>query len=168
MFNRILIAIITPVVAVGVIISIWATSSLVPPLLGFIQKRTESSLQLLTNLGLEKCEASFNYLLDLRLEEDPNIIKSQKRETLRNIKELSDQFDKIQLVVLDTDGVVISQASGMSDGPALMIERINISGTIVEQNIFNQPARLVRNPVRASGWCYELPASATNITMQHD
>jgi PAS domain S-box-containing protein len=96
-----------------------------------------------TNLGLEKCEASFKYLLDLRLEEDQSMIKSQKRLILQDIKELSDQFDKIQLVVLDKDGTVISQAAGMSEGPALMIERINSSGIIVQQTIFNQPARLV-------------------------
>lgn len=142
MFNRIFIAIILPVVAVGVIISIWATSSLVPPLLGFIQKRTEASLQLVTRLGLEKCENSFSYLLDLRLEDDQSMVASLKRETLENIRALSELFDKIQLVVLDTDGGILGETAPRGQPPAIVIDRTDISGRIVKQVIFNRPARV--------------------------
>jgi PAS domain S-box-containing protein len=142
MFNRIFIAIILPVVAVGVVISIWATSSLVPPLLGFIQKRTEASLQLVTRLGIQKCENSFNYLVDLRLEENPGMVASTKRETLQDIRTLSKLFDKIDLVVLDADGVILGEASTRDQPPVMRIDRTHSSGRIVKQAIFNRPARV--------------------------
>jgi PAS domain S-box-containing protein len=142
MFNRIFTAIILPVVAVGVVISIWATSSLVPPLLAFIQKRTDASLQLVTNLGLEKCESSFNYLLDLRLEDDQSMVASLKRETLQEIRALGEVFDKIQLVVLDSDGGVIGETTSRGQAPVIMIDQTDISGAIVKQVIFDRPARV--------------------------
>ncbi|MGD9009220.1 MAG: response regulator [Desulfobacteraceae bacterium] len=142
MFNRIFTAIILPVVAVGVIISIWATSSLVPPLLGFIQKRTEASLQLVTHLGLEKCENSFNYLIDLRLEDNQGMVESLQRETLQEIRALSELFDKIQLVVLDADGGIIGEAATRGQPPVSMIDQTDTSGRIVQQVIFSRPARV--------------------------
>lgn len=143
MKNRILIAILLPCVAVATIIAVWATTNLVPPLLGFIQKRTDASLLLITELGLEKCENSFNYLLDLRLEEDERMIGSLKRETLLEIRSLSEQFDKIHLVVLDMNGEVISSSTQTQGAPAMVMNQIDISGKIVKQAIFNSPARIV-------------------------
>jgi PAS domain S-box-containing protein len=142
MFNRIFTAIILPVVAVGVVISIWATSSLVPPLLGFIRKRTEASLQLVTRLGLEKCENSFNNLLDLRLEDNRGMVASLKRETLQDIRALNELFDKIQLVVLDGKQGIIGETATRGQEPVIMIDQIDTSGRIVKQVIFNRPARV--------------------------
>ncbi len=143
MKNRILISILLPAVAVAVIIAIWAATSLVPPLLRYIQKRTDASLELVTELGLARCENSFNYLLDLRLEEDEGMIKSSKRETLSAIRSLSAQFDKINLVVLDVNGQVLGNQQSPAKSPAMMMNQLDISGSIVKQNIFNQPARIV-------------------------
>jgi PAS domain S-box-containing protein len=142
MFNRIFTAIILPVIAVGVIISIWTTSSLVPPLLGFIQKRTEASLQLVTHLGLEKCENSFNHLLDLRLEDNRGMVASLKRETLQDIRALNELFDKIQLMVLDGDGGMIGETATRGQEPVIMIDQTDTGGRIIKQLIFNRPARV--------------------------
>jgi PAS domain S-box-containing protein len=142
MFNRIFTAIILPVVAVGVVISIWATSSLVPPLLGFIQKRTEASLQLVTRLGIEKCENSFNYLVDLQFEENQGMVASIKRDTLEEIRTLNRLFDKIHLVVLDTGGGILGETTSRDQPPVMMIDRTDSSGGIVKQAIFNRPARV--------------------------
>lgn len=143
MKNRILMAILLPCVAVATIIAVWATTNFVPPLLGFIQKRTDASLELVTELGLEKCENSFNYLLDLRLEEDERMIGSLKRETLLEITSLSEQFEKIHLVVLDMNGAVISSSTQPQGASAMVMNQIDISGKIVQQTIFNNPARVV-------------------------
>jgi PAS domain S-box-containing protein len=142
MFSRIFTAIILPVVAVGVIISIWVTSSLVPPLLGFIQKRTEASLQLVTRLGLQKCESSFNYLVDLRCEDNQSMAASLKRETLQDIRTLNQMFEKIHLVVLDAGGGILGQTATRNQPLVLRIDKTDISGRIVQQAVFNRPARV--------------------------
>ncbi len=141
MKNRIIIAIVLPVVSVAVILAVWATSTLVPPLLEFIQKRTDASLHLVTDLGLQKCENSFDYLLDLHLEDDKSMISSLKRETLAEIRSLSNQFEKINLVVLDAQGRVISRAIEPALSQAMVMNKLDISGTIVKQTVFDQPAR---------------------------
>ncbi len=142
MRHRILVAILLPVVIVGVLLSGWATTALVPPLLGFIQNRTDAGLKLVTNLSLEKCEHSFNYLLDLRLDEDPSMNASLKRETLSEIKAVSDQFDKIQVIVLNAHYEAISNVAQAAASPAIAIENLNSSGTIVPASVFGRPARV--------------------------
>lgn len=126
----------------GVVILIWATSSLVPPLLGFIQKRTEVSLQLVTRLGLDKCEHSLNYLRDFRLEDDQRMVAALKRETLQDIRALNELFEKIQLLVLDADGGIISETALRGQPPVVLIDRADTSGKIVKHVIFNRPARV--------------------------
>jgi two-component system, cell cycle sensor histidine kinase and response regulator CckA len=143
MKNRILIAILLPAVAVATVIAIWATSNLVPALLGFIQKRTDASLNLVAELGLEKCENSINYLVALHLEEDASMVASLKRETLMELKGLGDQFDSINLVMLDVNGEVISTSPEPQKAPAMVMSQINISGAISPQFIFGRPARMV-------------------------
>jgi PAS domain S-box-containing protein len=143
MFNRIFTAIILPVVIVGVLISIWATSSLVTPLVKFMQKRTEASLMLVTSLGLEKCEDRFHYLQNLWFEEDAGMVVSFKRETLQEIRTLGKFFENIQLVVLDEQGRVIDQTLEARQAPVLMVNPVDANGTIEQQTIFNRPARIV-------------------------
>lgn len=145
MKNRILIAILLPVVAIAVMVALWATSAWVPPLVGYMQKRTDASLSLVTSLGLEKCERSLNYLLDLRLEDDEGMVAALKRETLSEIQSLSDRFDVIHVVVLDTDGEVISASNDKHVSTALSMKDLDISGAIVQQRIFDRPARLAAN-----------------------
>lgn len=141
--NSILVAMLLPVIAVVVLVSSWAAGTWVPPLVGYIQNRTEASLVLVTGLGLEKCENNFNYLLDLRLEEDPVMIASIKRETFAEIKSLGSQFDKIQLMVVDVDGRVVTNSKGKPDDSAMLVKDLDISGRIVQREIYEQPARMV-------------------------
>ncbi len=141
MKDRILTTILVPVVAVTAIVAVWATTIWVPPLLGFIQKRTEASLRLITRLGLEKCENSFNYLLDLRLEDDASMTASLKRETLSEIRALSDQFEKIHILVLDTHGHVVSMSKSDPAATAAMVMRnVRIDGSLLRQFVFDQPS----------------------------
>lgn len=149
----------------GVIVSIWATLRLVPPLLSFIQKRAEASLQLVTHLGLEKCENSFNHLIDLRLEDNQGMVASLQRETLQEIRALSERFDKIQLVVLDAGGSIISEPATRGQPLVSMIDQIDTSGRIVQQAVFNRPARVAACyfPIRRwyiVGYIYETDYAA--------
>ena len=66
--NRIILLILLPVLLVGLIISALSISYLTPPILSFIQERTDAELKLASGLGLNVCENHLNYLLDLRLE----------------------------------------------------------------------------------------------------
>jgi two-component system, cell cycle sensor histidine kinase and response regulator CckA len=141
--NSILVAILLPVIAVTMLVSFWTAGNWVQPLVRYIQNRTDDSLVLVAGLGLEKCENNFHYLLDLRLEEDPVMIASLKRETSAQIKSLGDQFDKIQLMVIDVNGRVVTDFKGEPAASAMLVKDIDISGRIVHRMIYKQPAHMV-------------------------
>jgi two-component system, cell cycle sensor histidine kinase and response regulator CckA len=140
MQNRILIAILLPVVAVAAIVSILAASFWIPPLLGFIQHRTDASLRLVTQLALEKCENSFNYLLDLRLEDNASMNASLQKETLAEVGALGRQFEKIHVIVLDVHGQAVGMPQQPSEPPVMVIRRSKIDGAIQPLFVYDRPA----------------------------
>ena len=69
--KRILLSILIPVLVVGIVICMLSTSLITPPILDFMQTRIDSELTHASSMALQICEARLNYLLDLRLEDDP-------------------------------------------------------------------------------------------------
>jgi len=80
--NRILLSIFLPVLGAGLILSALSVSFLTPPLVSFIQDRTDAELKLASNSGLTICENHFNYLVDLRLEDDIEMNFALKNEAV--------------------------------------------------------------------------------------
>ena len=140
MKNRILIAILLPVVLAGIILTFFTSTCLVPPLLAFIQHRTETSLVLMTDLGLEKCASRHNYLLDSHLEENPHTVKTVKRDTLAEIEALGRRFDDIRLLVLDNRGEILGAQDHDGVAPFGVLDDLNTSGRIFNQQVFGRPA----------------------------
>jgi len=99
--NKILLSIILPVLTVGVILSVIFVRYLTPPLFSFIEERTEAELRLASGLGLELCEGHMNYLMELRLENDSEMIASVKKEAIEEIKAISKKLHKVNLMVTE-------------------------------------------------------------------
>lgn len=106
--KRILLSTLLPVLAIGIILSVVFVSFLTPPLFSFIRERTESELRLASGLGLEICEKQMNYLMELRLENDSEMVASLKNGAMEEIKSVSGKFHKVNLMIteenLDTLG----------------------------------------------------------------
>lgn len=99
--NKILLSILLPVFTVGIIISIIFVRYLTPPLFSFIQERTEAELKLASGLGLNICEDYLNYLMELRLENNSEMIAALKKEAIEEIKAISKKLHKINLMVTE-------------------------------------------------------------------
>ncbi|MBU1712843.1 MAG: hypothetical protein KKD47_07030, partial [Proteobacteria bacterium] len=99
--KRILLSIILPVLTVGIILSAIVVRYLTPPLFSFIEEKTESELRLASSLGLEILEGHMNYLMDLRLENDLEMITALKNESIQEIKAVSKKFHMVHLLVID-------------------------------------------------------------------
>jgi len=99
--KKILLSIILPVLTVGVILSVIFVRYLTPPLFSFIQERTEAELRLASGLGLEICEGHMNYLMELRLENDSEMIAALKNEAIEEIKAISKKFHMVHLLVTE-------------------------------------------------------------------
>ena len=99
--KRIIFWIVMPVIIVALTISALLIASLSPPIDAFLEHHFDANLRLASNLGLRICETSFNYLLDLRLENNVEMNQALKNEALEEIKSISDQLPDIHMLVYD-------------------------------------------------------------------
>ncbi|MBU1183482.1 MAG: hypothetical protein KKF00_15235, partial [Proteobacteria bacterium] len=99
--KRILLSIILPVLTVGITLSVVFVRYLTPPLFSFIEKKAESELRLASGLGLEILEGHMNYLMELRLENDSEMIAALKNESIEEIKAISKKLHMVHLLVTD-------------------------------------------------------------------
>jgi PAS domain S-box-containing protein len=139
--SRILLWILLPVLAVGIIISALSISYLTPPLISLLKNHIDANLKLASNLGITICENSFNYLLDLRLENDSEMNAALKKQAMEEIKGISRQLHKIHMVVFeDNQNLIGSSLNSPPDGPIVSKFEIGKS-TITMQNLYGYPVR---------------------------
>ena len=105
--QRILLSILLPVLAVGIIFCMVSTSLITPPILDVIQSRIDAELHQASNMALQICETHLNYLLDLRLEDDREMNAALKMEAAKEIKGIKNRFKDIQMMVVSGDGRVL-------------------------------------------------------------
>ncbi len=107
-----------PVLLLGLLILFLANRFLTPSLVHHLQQRTDSELHLASELGLSICDGMLSDLLDLRLENSPEVISSMKLEALEQIKGLRRKFHAIELMVVDQEGKILaSTLKGKVSGP---------------------------------------------------
>lgn len=97
----ILFKLLLPVIIVGILMSTLTVSILSRPMNTFLEKQFDANLQLASSIGLQACENSFNYLLELRLEQNPEMNQTLKQEALEKIKSISTHFPSINLLVIE-------------------------------------------------------------------
>ena len=108
--NRILISILLPVLGIGLIISSVLIYYLSPPLFSLIQGRIDSELKLASKMGLQICESNLNYLLELRLENNPEMNAALRREAVEQVKGISRQFQKVHMLVVEDNRKILGSS----------------------------------------------------------
>ncbi len=111
--------IVTPVLLAGllfcgVIIGYWG-----PSIVSQMERRTEAELRVASYLGLSACEASFDYLLELRMEDDPAMVSTLRAETLAEIKAVSKRFHDVHMMVVDHQGRLVGASVALPDDAAM-------------------------------------------------
>ena len=112
--KRILLSILLPVLAVGVVICMVSISLIIPPILDDIQRRIDSELKHASSMALQICENHLNYLLDLRLEDDREMNTALKKEAAEEIKRIASLFNGIHMMVVGGNGRVVEASEDMA------------------------------------------------------
>ncbi|MBE0585145.1 MAG: HAMP domain-containing protein, partial [Desulfofustis sp.] len=122
--QRILLAILAPVLIVGLIASIVAGSLITPPILQAIQKRIDAELDYAASMALQICDSHLNYLLEHRLEDDREMDSALQKEAAAQIIDLVDRVADIHLLIADGDGRVRQVSNqGIEEGQALSLDK---------------------------------------------
>ena len=111
--KRILLSILLPVLAVGVLFCMVSTRLITPPILDVIQTRIDSELKHASHLALQICETHLNYLLDLRLEDDREMNAALKMEAAKEIKGINSRFKDIDMMVVSGNGRILEASENL-------------------------------------------------------
>ncbi|MBI4644136.1 MAG: hypothetical protein HY743_10555, partial [Deltaproteobacteria bacterium] len=93
-------SILFPVLALGIIVSTISIYYVTPPLIYPLKKNMEAELSLATALGISICEAKFHDLLEMRLENNPEMMATMRKEALEEIKKISSKLPNLHMLVL--------------------------------------------------------------------
>ena len=84
----------------GIIASTLSIYYLTPPLISPLEKNMEAELRLATSLGIRICEERFHDLLEMRLENDEEMMVTMRKEAIEEIKKISSKLPNLNILVL--------------------------------------------------------------------
>ena len=101
---------ILPVVLVGIAVSGGLIAYLSPPMIQYLEQHFQINLKLASRLGVRVCEGHFNDLLNMRLEDHPEMNAAMKKQAVEEIKALSRQMPPIQMIVMEGDHSILGSS----------------------------------------------------------
>jgi PAS domain S-box-containing protein len=101
-YDRILFRFLLPIIVVGIVFPALLVTYMAAPINNFLMSQFDANLRLASVMGLRTCEESFNYLLDLRLENNSEMNQVMQSEVVKEIETIGTQFPHIQLLVLQS------------------------------------------------------------------
>jgi len=158
--HRILFAILLPVLLVGLIIAVIASSLFTPRLAAVLRSHTDAWLGLAADMGVERCRINFNYLLDLDLTADREMSQGLRDQTAAQIVQIGDRFPNVYVMVVDGHQRVVA-CGWPALAPATELQALPSAadGHIVPASLAGQPVRMV---VRAFPfWNWQVVSFAT-------
>ena len=114
--SRILVAILLPVVCIGVVYWLLASRVFTKPLIALLKDRTEANLRYATDMGIDVCEERFADLMDLRLEDDPEMNDASRKEAIQEIKSIGKRFPHVRMLVVENNAELIGSTSNIESG----------------------------------------------------
>lgn len=106
-----------PLLVIGVISSIVLNRTLAPPLAQVLKKKIDITVHHATNMAITICEERFADLLELRMEANPEMNTTSKKEALEEIKNISLIFPNIRIMVMDPYGNIKGASMEIPDKP---------------------------------------------------
>lgn len=100
-YRRIIFLLVLPVLVVGILIAWLLIVYLTPQMEAYLNRHTEANLRLAASLGIGVCETHFNQLLDMRLEDNPEMNDAFQKEALAAVKAIGAQVPGVHILVLE-------------------------------------------------------------------
>ena len=140
--NRLLLGIILPVVIIGCLFSFAITQLLLPPIISLLQDRTGATLIHATKMGISACEERFGDILELRMEDNPEMNAASKKEAIEQIKKISKIIPGIQMLIIDKDWKIIGTSFKTAMNQFVLQKQEKNQNSIIIQNLGDYRVRL--------------------------
>jgi PAS domain S-box-containing protein len=140
--NRIIYWIIAPVIGVGIFFVLLFIQYTTPSLTRQFTDHIDSNLRLASELGLETCEDRFNYLIELRLENDLAMNSALKHEAVAAIEAVSRDFKNIHTLVLEGDRTVVGSSQPLPHNAQVNFDLPLRAEGVVSYRLWDRPVHL--------------------------
>ncbi len=140
--NRLLLGIILPVVIIGCLFSFMLTQFLLPPIISLLQDRTDSNLIHASKMGITFCEERFGDILELRMEDNPEMNAASKKEAIEQIIKISQILPGIQMMIIDKDWKIIGSSFNVPFDQYVFQKRPKIQNRIMTDTLGDYRVRL--------------------------
>ncbi len=140
--NRIIYWIIAPVFGVGILFALLFIQYTTPSLTRQFTDHMDSNLKLASELGLEACEDRFNYLIELRLENDLAMNTALKHEAVAAIEAVSQDFKNVHTLVLEGDQTIVGSSQPLPPGAQVKFDLPLRSKGVVPYRLGGRPVHL--------------------------
>ncbi len=138
--NRIVLWIIIPFFLVGLTISALSVYFWTKPVTSFIESRNEDELKLASSLGIQYCEDRLNEILNLRLENDPEMVASMRAEAIKEVIGINKGFSHIQMMIVEAGNTVVgASVPDLSEFPANMTRE---KTPVIREILGSRPVRM--------------------------
>ncbi|MCF8045246.1 MAG: response regulator [Desulfarculaceae bacterium] len=137
-YHGILFKVLLPDLATGILFSFFAVSILTDPMVTFLDDNFKANLRHISRDGIDICDNYFNYLMELRMEDDPEMNLSMQNEAMSEIVDIGRELKMVHMLVLKDGSVAASSLDGpvtvendMKEGNIKlgMISRCRINGS---------------------------------------
>ena len=105
--SSLLFGVLVPVVVIGALFSFFLTSFLEPPLVSFLKEQADTSLNHASDMGIAVCEERLDDLLDLRMEDNPEMNLASKKQAVEEIKGIHGKHSGFQMLVVGQDWEIL-------------------------------------------------------------
>ncbi len=117
--RRLVIAILLPLILAGIVAGLVCLKLLTRPLSDMLGQKAASDLIHAADMSLSICEERFDDLLSLRMENNPKVNNSIRRQALEEIKQISKNFVNIEIMVIRNGRIVCCSVPLQADTPGL-------------------------------------------------
>ncbi|BHH86172.1 hypothetical protein LA52FAK_44610 [Desulforhopalus sp. 52FAK] len=128
----------------GVLVSIISVEKLVPPLAETLQEQTDKALHYTSDTVMAICEERFDDLIELRLEEDPEMQAAYMAEAISQVRALDVVHSGIRSLIFQEGKNLLEKEDSKNISPvSYPAEEHRELGSIVESTFNGESVRLI-------------------------
>ncbi len=150
--HRLLYGILLPVFGIGILVSVLITEFLLPPLTSILKDRTVATLKHASEMGISACEERLTDILELRLEDNPEMIAASKKEALEGIKRISRMHPGFNMLIIGRDSKIVGTTLDTPHERLQFPKDLRFRKEIVPYTLWGEPVRIHSRYFPFWGW----------------
>jgi len=140
--NSLLFGVLVPVLVIGALFSFFLTRFLEPPLLSFLKEQADTSLTHASDMGITICEERLDDLLDLRMEDNPEMNLSSKKQAIEEIKGIHGKHSGIQMLVVGQDWEILGATFAVPAVRLVLPDYSKKGRDVIVRELWGAPVRI--------------------------